>query len=212
MADERKKRAKEIEKELKYIEAKEKEFNKTTRALEKEEKELEAKEFEMFGLFGNGNYHQTYIDRCKCAVTIKIDTVNWDKESPEDRLHYDVHPLLGSNKYEVKQGDVRKMILEEGWKKADDNTKFLPKMVRFKEVREQSKGKLIGITARGKMILFESQHTPAPDNEEYTYYILQNGRYDLRSRNRKKGYNSYADRIKLIGHFDNYQDIVEFLL
>ena len=211
MADERKKRVKEIKKELEDIEAKEKELMEATNALQKEERELNAKEFEVFGLFGNANYQQAYIDRCKCMVTIQTDTIDWSKKSPEDRLHYDVRPLLGSNKYEVEQGNVRKMILEEGWTKADDDTKFLPKMVRFKEVKEQSKGKLIGITARGKMILFECKITP--DNEGYTYYILQNGYYyDLRSTNRKGGYTNYEGRIKLIGHFDNYQDIVEFLI
>ena len=207
--EERLRRIKELREKVADLDKQKEDIRIQEKNLDEEEYKIGFEEVLEQGLvYSEGE--SVYIDKAKCRITITIDEILWEEMNPDTRILYDVKYDVGRNSYGVKQGVLKQRMKTEAWEKATNSTKFLAKMVRFKELRKYDSEMLMGITARGKMILFKHHHTPVNDSTYYIAASREMQRYELR-RKGSRYWDNYGS-IGLIGHFDTEQEILEFLL
>ncbi len=157
-----------------------------------------------------------YLSLANTRIYIRPNDINWDKIPCEKT--YRVEGYQRHENAMLTEAEIRRRLDVGELRQPNEKDKPLATVIRFKEIRNHRDDIYIGITARGKITVFESNYhfRIEPEKQYYLVYDKKHDRYEARHMTgptyRKKT-SSYNDStVKVLAHFTNPQDLVAYLL
>lgn len=169
-----------------------------------------------------GGLNQEYLSLAKTLVTVRTKDIDYTT-TPITFFYYATDSQQNKQETLTKEELLKKISNGELTKvKEGDTVKPLPATVKFKELRLHKERLYVGATARGKLVLFESEKL-LNLVEDTKYCITFNKRWDqyvvkeikdpneIRYRSRRRRRERYP-RVNVLGYFNEIQEIVSYLV